>query len=107
MKLLDQAVSGASPVFRYSGTGRPLNLYLAGELDGALVSVEAQLPDGSDWVPVADGELTAPGLHTLIAAPFVGRLAIVGAGVATAVSAWVETESTGVFNRVVLDKEDA
>lgn len=86
-----QAADGASLVFRHLGRGAALNVYLAGDLGGGQVIVEAQAPDGSDWVRMAGGVLTTPGMHVITAAPFVGRLRLEGAA-AAALSAWVEVD---------------
>lgn len=91
----DDATS--TPFAHFGGAAGLLNLYVAGDLDGGTLTLEAEAPDESGWVPVA--EVTEPGLHVVSAAPFVGRVTLAGA-TAPDVSVWAEAESAKVTARV-------
>lgn len=94
----NQTADGSSEAFAHFGGASGLhNLYVAGTLGGGTLTVEAETPDESGWVPVA--EITEPGLHVISAAPFVCRVTLAGA-TAPDVSVWVEAESAKVTARV-------
>lgn len=99
MELLkNQAADGSSVTFaHFGGASGLLNLYVAGDLGGGTLTVEAEVPDESVFVPVA--EVTEPGMHVVSAAPFVGRITLAGA-TAPDVSVWVEAESDKATARV-------
>ncbi|MCE8012888.1 hypothetical protein [Billgrantia desiderata] len=99
MQLFDQQdADAASEDFKYFGgaTGL-LNLYVAGDLGGGTLHIEAETPDESTHVPVAS--VTEPGLHVISAAPFVGRVRLDGSTSAN-VSVWAEAESPKSVARV-------
>jgi hypothetical protein len=89
---IQQTIDAASQAFRHLGRGAALNIYLSGDLGGGQVIVEAQTPGGSAWTRLAGGVLTTPGMHVIVAAPFVGRLRLEGADTA-ALDAWVEADN--------------
>lgn len=94
----NQASDATSPAFaHFGGASGLLNLYVAGDLGGGTLTLEAETPDESAWVTVA--EVTEAGLHVVSAAPFVGRVALADA-TSPDVSVWVEAESAKVTNRV-------
>lgn len=99
MQLFDnQAADGASDDFKYfGGNSGLLNLYVAGDLAGGTLIVEAETPDESTYLPVA--EVSGPGMHVLSAAPFVGRVRLSGATGAS-LSVWAEAESARSVSRV-------
>lgn len=94
-----QATSQASEPFLHLGREAALNVYLAGDLAEGRVIVEAQTPDGAGWVRLAGGVLTMPGMHVIVAAPFVGRLRLEGTD-AAALDAWVEVDKASTRRRV-------
>jgi len=94
----NQAADGSSATFaHFGGASGLLNFYVAGDLGGGTLTVEAEVPDESGFVPVA--EVTEPGLHVVSAAPFVGRVTLAGATTPD-VSVWAEAESAKVTARV-------
>lgn len=93
-----QAADGQSEIFKHYGEGS-LNIYIAGEMGGGTVTVEAQTPDGKQWVPVAGGDITGAGLHIMQAAPLIGRLSLAGSNGAS-VDAWAEQYSSSLKDRV-------
>lgn len=93
MKLFtSQTANGASPNFVHKGSGF-LNVYVAGVLDTADVTVEAQLPDGSGWAPLDGGIIAALGMHTLSVGPFIGRVSLKNATVSTNIDVWAESDT--------------
>lgn len=97
-----QATDDRSSLFKHfgeDGDHNYMNVYVAGNLGGGTITVEAQTPDGLSWVPVAGGEITVPGMHVIDAGPFIGSLNLVGATGAS-VNAWVESDSQAARDRV-------
>jgi hypothetical protein len=98
MKLLDnQQTNGASSEYRHPG--KMLNIYVAGNLGGGTVTVEAQLPDKSGWLPISGGVLESPGLHVLNAAPLTVRVSLSGAD-SPDLNVWAESDDTTTYRRV-------
>lgn len=96
MKLLDHASGDTASVdFVHLGQGSTsgmLNLYIAGDIGGGQLIVEAKLPDGSGYVPIAGQTHTAAGMHVIEAGPFVGRVRLAGS-TAPDLSVWQEPDS--------------
>ena len=66
------------------------NIYIGGNLGGGTVIVKALAPDGT-WLPVEAGRaLTETGVHSIVAAPFIGKLTLTGA-TSPAVNAWYQS----------------
>ncbi|NYS80110.1 hypothetical protein HZS80_20815 [Halomonas glaciei] len=98
MKLLNnQTENGTSNEYRHPG--QMLNIYVAGNLGGGTVTVEAQLPDKSGWLPISGGVLEGPGLHLLNAAPLTIRVSLSGAA-NPELNVWVESDDTTTYRRV-------
>lgn len=102
MQVFDgQTADGSSTEFKnLTGTTGHVNIYLSGNLGGGAVTVEAELPDESGWVPLFDGALESTGLYVIETTYFVGRLSLSGSSGAS-VSAWVEGENVTLKTRVL------
>lgn len=87
-----QSTDGASAEFKHPDGSKFLNVWVAGDLGGGTVWVEAQTPDGLEFVPLEGSSTTEAQMFTIEAAPFVGRLILSGSTGAS-VDAWVELES--------------
>lgn len=94
-----ETTNTSSAEFIHTKDHQPFNIYVSGTFGGATVVLEAEIPGGTDFVPVSNISnsisYTAPGMFTHTAAPFVGRLTITG-GTGANISAWYETESKEV-----------
>jgi len=99
MQVLDTLTAdGSSDAFKhFGGASGLMNLYVAGNLGGGTLTLEAETPDESAYVPVA--EITDPGMHVVSAAPFVGRVTLTG-GTSPSLSVWVEAEAASLSQRV-------
>jgi hypothetical protein len=98
MRLLNnQTENGASGEYRHPG--KMLNIYVAGNLGGGTVTVEAQLPDKSGWLPISGGVLESPGLHLLNAAPLTVRVSLSGAA-SPDLNVWAESDDITTYKRV-------
>ena len=104
MKVFDgQTSDGTSLEFKnLTGTSGHMNLYVSGTLGGGTVTVEAELPDSSGWVPVDGLAISSVGMHVVDTTYFVGRLVLSGA-TSPNVSAWVEGENVDLKSRVMAD----
>ena len=96
----NQTTNGVSAQFKCFGVRNVVNLYIAGSLGGGTITVEAETPDSTAWVPLAGGTISTPGLHVISAAPFVSRLSLAGSTGAN-VSAWVEIDDFVSRDRVI------
>lgn len=94
-----QSADGNSTNFKHLGNSKALNIYVAGDLGGGTVTVQAQTPDESGWIMVAGGEFTAAGMHSVFSAPFVGRLVLSGSAGAS-VDAYIESDNGASQDRV-------
>lgn len=93
MKVFDgQAANGNSLEFKIPSGGALTNIWVAGNLGGGTVTVEAQAPDDATWVPINGGVMTEAQMITIESAPFVGRLTLTGSAGAS-VDAWVESDT--------------
>ncbi|UYF99327.1 hypothetical protein [Halomonas sp. GD1P12] len=93
----NQAENGTSGDYQHPG--KLLNIYVAGNLGGGTLAVEAQLPDKSGWLPIAGGQLDSPGLHVLNAAPLTVRVRLSGAA-APSLDVWLESDGASTYRRV-------
>ena len=102
MQVFDgQTADGSSLEFKnLTGTLGHVNVYLSGDLGGGTVTIEAELPDESGWVPLFEGELTEVGLYVIETTYFVGRLTLSGSTGAN-VNAWVDGENVTLKTRVL------
>lgn len=70
------------------------NIYIEGNLGGGTVIVKALAPNGQ-WIPVEDGRaLTETGMHSIVAAPFIGKLTLDGA-TSPNINAWYQSAEHG------------
>lgn len=76
------------------------NIYISGTFNGAILTVEAELPGSDVWIPIEGGILTAEGMVVISAAPLSGRVTISNAGGSTSLSVWIENESTQLLREV-------
>lgn len=96
----DQTANGSSVDFKhFGGASGLMNIYVSGDLGGGTLTVEAEDPSETGYLPLAGGALTEPGMHVISAAPFVGRVTLSGSTGAI-ISVWAEAESTRVQQRV-------
>ena len=102
MRVFDgQTADGSSIEFKnLTGTSGLVNIYVSGELGGGTVTVEAELPDSSGWVPVTGGTITEPGLYVIDSTYFVGRLTLSGSSGAN-INAWVEGGDVVLKTRII------
>ncbi len=97
----NQTADGTSADFKHFGGATGLmNVYVVGALGGATLTVRAEDPGETGYIPLAGGAITEPGMHVVSAAPFVGQVALTGATASTDVSVWVEAEAARVQQRV-------
>lgn len=99
----NQAANGNSLLFAPSVPRlftRFANIYVSGDMGGGTITIEAELPDASDFVTVSTSlSITATGMYILETGPFVGRLVLSGATTPD-IDAWVEFEGDSVRDKI-------
>lgn len=96
-----QTANGSSDTFEYRGARYDMNVYVAGDLGGGSIAIEALCPDGITWVSMGDA-IEGAGLYVLRAAPTRSRLTLSGA-TAPDVNAWVEFDDNATRDRIEVD----
>lgn len=100
MQLLNHVTADTTsePFKHFGGASGLMNLYVSGDLAEGKLLLEAETPDESTYVKVA--EITEPGMHVISAAPFVGQITLAGVTTTADLSVWVEGESIKLTQRV-------
>ncbi len=93
-----QSADGSSAEFAYRGARYDMNVYVAGDLGGGSIAIEALCPDGTTWVSMGDA-IEGAGLYVLRAAPTRSRLTLSGA-TSPDVNAWVEFDDNDTRDRI-------
>jgi hypothetical protein len=82
-------LTGATTTYEFPALGEFFTILTSGTFDGATVSFEAS-GDGTTFVPIADLQITAPGVKNFqLARGFILRAVVFGGGVGQNISLWM------------------
>lgn len=78
--LLEEVTSDETSIpFEYLHGTKLANLYVTGDLGGGAVVLEALAPNTGTYVPLSGVDITSPGMYTIAANAFAGRVRLEGA----------------------------